>query len=345
MTIESFELPGSPTFGQTPDGRMTCQRILRVAWTDRGAFRHQLLPPSITFSTNPVQFLGAPCPYELNADGNPLMFAESFSAEPEFGEKDAIVSPAPGDYTTDAPVFYANAKFIVDYEAPLFHIPGITQYADGTFDPDPSSSLNSIAFTRQTVDTDPTYDPVPFLIHSVTSGGQFLSVSAPDFWEWQITTIPVREGVPIPLTLGTVQHDVTWLRIPAFDSMGLPIPWDRWNHYKGTCNDATITLGGMKYKLEELLFINFDREDILMTNGQRAHNIRFHFEAKRVVNNDDRVCEGYDQTGGHNHFWDDTASAFARIQDGTTSTISPYRTTDFVSLFSLAPLNLQTPTC
>ena len=287
MPVTVYELPGSPR-GSFQNGRMTATRELKVAWSDIEAYMAELMPATTVVGSTVSQYPGAAFPYIAG------LYVESFTWEPFWGKDDRITNEC------SIPVQYDSVRFTVNYAVPNYPV------------------TQEQAAEQQ--------DPVPFLEHAITSGGQLLDIAAPNDWRFQVSTALVGDDVPVAVMVGTTQHSVHWPRVVQPN-------WPNLDNFCGHVNEETFYLGGKEYPAETLLYINYDRRDVVMTNGTTSHDLTLHFEGKRVKNSAASVSEGYDEYGGHNHFWDKDAAAWAKVyRSGATST-HPFPKAAFNDLF------------
>lgn len=288
MPVTATDISGSPTGGYDNRG-LYARRIVRVDWDDIDAFAAELMPASISYGGGIIQYPGGSF-----STGNPNLRVSSFTWKPEHGPQSQITNP--GSCGTGAAPTYEYALFEIEYRYPQ------------------SPQDNSAATTRG--------DPVPFLEHRVTSGGQLITLeqdsSATNLWVWE-SGQNVPDDVPINVFIGTTQHSVTWPRVPAPN-------WPNLEQFKGTVNDAAFSLRGYSYPEESLLYLNYDMTEIVMTNGSVAYNLTLHFEGKLVRLTDDTY-------GGHNHFWNKEENNWERIHKFAATTKGPYRTNNFNNLF------------
>lgn len=318
MPVDVCELPGSPVIRYSGSGGVfAAERRLKVAWTDIDAFVAELLPISTTTGSQVSQVLGAEFPYITG------LYVDDFEIAPFYANKDRITNSV-------VPVEYADALFTVKYSAPPFFAEG------GTF--------------PQPVET----DPVTFLEHKTTSGGQLLSLEASaGYWKYihrstvdtdpsptaeeylEIVHASVPEGTSLPVLVTTSQHSVHWPRVPRPN-------WPNLNNYKGHVNESVFYLGGYPYQPETLMYLNYDREDKVMSNRFPVHDLTLHFEGKEVrnpdptINDENGVPIRVDELGGHNHYWNKAVGAWMKVATGVSggvATKSPFPKADFNLLF------------
>ena len=329
MTVLINELPGSPKGQYTESGIYVFTRMVRTAWADIDAYAQQLQPASVVVGTQIVQYPGEQFPGFTN------FRVRSFEFEPFFGTSDRILVDldAFGDpiYVLDStlePPDYTHAKWTIQYAIPTS--PQSTAAAN-----DPKNK-----------------DPVPFLEHTITSGGQFLTLGTKDVadkdWYWvagaefdneilDYSVVALEPDVErIAAIIGTTQHAVSWPRIPQPNWLAL-------ENYKSHVNESAFTLRGHVYPLQCLLYMGYDARETVMTDGTRAFNLTIKFEGKRVRNNNwvaptDPSSAFYrhlvDNYGGHNHFWNKSVKAWLRVTKSIDAEHSgPYPTASFDELF------------
>lgn len=316
MTVAITELPGSPKGQYTESGIYVFTRMVRTLWSDIDAYAQQLQPATIVIGNQIVHYPGEAFPGFTN------FRVRSFEFEPFFGTQDLITNQV-DDSSTDPPD-YNHAKWTIQYAIP-------------------TSPQSSAAANEQR-----NKDPVPFLEHSITSGGQFLTLGTKDGadldWNWVAlvsNTDTVIEAVEadqerIAAIIGTTQHTVSWPRIPQPNWLAL-------ENYKAHVNEDPFTLRGHEYPAQALLYMGYDSHETVMTDGTKAWNLTIKFEGKRVSNTawtapTSAAATYYgtdvDDYGGHNHYWNKTAKAWLRVskrenaaQDG------PYPLANFNELF------------
>lgn len=285
MPVTATDVAGSPTGGQDAQGRFG-RRVVLVNWSDVDAYCQELIPPTSGIVQQPAASFSA-------TDTN--LRVASYTWAPYWGESDRPTNPS--DCGT-APPTYTYAKFTIDYRYPT------------------SPQDNSAATSRG--------DPVPFLEHSVTGGGQLLLLrqdsTATSRWQWEYgQDVPDTEDTPISVMLGTNQHSVFWPRVVTPN-------WTNLEKFRSTINSGTFKLRGYTYPAETLLYLGYDFGETVMSNGAVAYNVRLNFESKTVQLDDGSF-------GGHNHFWDKSVSEWIKVVKSDNSAQSPYKTNNFSSLF------------
>ena len=177
-------------------------------------------------------------------------------------------------------------------------------------------------------------DPVAFLKHSGSGGGEFLKLPSAGL-EWATGTEPVSEEANAGIFVGFTKHSVQWPQV-------INPPWDKLESLKGRVNDAAFKLRNYEYPAETLLYESHSFSQEVMTDGitlaRRAWNITLHFTSKQVPSEEDG-----ETVGGFNHFWKDydfattgKYSGFYRLQrtDGAAGTKKIYLTAALGGLFT-----------
>lgn len=287
MPVNAVDQAGSPQGGFDGSGLYIRRRVL-VPWSDIDNYSRELLPPSTVSGSTINQFPGA------SLAGFTGFIVSSYSWEPYFGDSDRPTNPQ--DCGTAAPS-YEFARFNIEYRIPSFPISSGGAASRG--------------------------DPVPFLQHRMTSGGDVLNLEQGDTngrWFFETANEYVPEGVPIPKFVGTTQHDLHWPKVPKPN-------WPNLELFKGSVNDAPFKLRNYEYPAEQLLYLNYDSVEVVMTDGNVAYDLTIHFSAKSV-----EVSPGV--YGGHNHYWNGDLSRWERVVLDTDSTVSPYPRNNFANLFT-----------
>ena len=319
MAVSFCELPGSPK--ATYNGKtFGFTRTVRVAWADAYAFALELAPLTVVLGNQIVQVGGVSFP------GFAAARVATFNWEPMHSGNDRITGGGTSMTVASNPAEYQWAKFTINYA-----VPEAAQDGDDV-----------------AVD-----DPVAFLRHRITSGGQLLTV--PSFedddykWVWQTDDgipVDVPEGTPIPVMVSTSSHSVTWPRV-------IQPNWRALEGLKGHVNDSAITLRGYPHDPETILYLNYDAQRDVLTDGTRAWEITIHFETKEVTANFaqwNKVTGAWEDAtvvGGHNHFWREDSGSWRRVVTKAsydsvspanasvydTDLVSPYPRADLTELF------------
>jgi len=284
------ELSGSPTFDVRPDGA-TAERRGLVEWQNLDELVGEIFPPTVPGEEDLGQGAGAPFP------GRPHLRAESLRIQP-FGDR--IIGPdTTQDFSTSPS--YERAVLTVRYATP-----------------------KSAQSEEESNDEG---DPVPFLRHRWSVGGEFLSLPSPGL-EWASMSGVVPEDVNAGIFVPTIEHEVTMPHVtqPPFIAIRDRI---------GTVNAAAVQFSTGAIDPETLLFLGAELEREVMTNGDRAWRIAYRFSERRVFPQDqDPVAVGF---GGWNHYWLGNGSdgGWYRLQRKTSSGGDQhlFRKTSFTELF------------
>lgn len=284
------ELTGSPSFDVQPDGAAAERRGL-VAWSDLDEFVAEIFPPSVAEGSSIGQVAGAPFP------GRPFLRAESIRIQP-FGDR--ITGPDALQEFTTSPE-YTQAVLTIRYATPKS--------------------------AQSEEESDEEGDPVPFLRHRWSVGGEFLSLPASGL-EWAGMSDVVPEDINAGIFVPTIEHEVRMPRVtfPPFAAIR-----DR----VGTVNASAITFSTGAIDPETLLFLGAEMEREVMSDGTRAWNIAYRFTERRVYPQDQDVSAvGF---GGWNHCWLGGAAdgGWFRLQrkNSSGSDHDLFRKTNFDSLF------------
>lgn len=296
MAVDNIcDLPGSPKFHYTTNGGITATRVVQCPWVSWRDYATELAPLTIVIGTEVVQKPGATLPHL------PSLRVTAFDMEPYYGERDAITTEEDDLSQEDEPFAYKFAKFTISYGAPT--APQSVEDAEGI-------------------------DPVPFLEHRLTSGGQLLDVAADSQWKWNATgSLVDADAQKLSVMVATTQHSVFWPRViqPNFPNL---------ENFKGHVNNAAFTLRGYEYPAGTLMYLNYDLGETVLTDGSTAYNITLNFEGKRVHNQN--VSGSFDEYGGHNHYWNKDFGAWDKVVGADNAARSPFPTEDFLKLFEAA---------
>lgn len=288
------DLPGSPRIGFTVNGGIVATRTVLCPWVSWRTYATELAPATIVIGTQVVQKPGAQLPHLTS------LRVTGFEMEPYYGQNDRISMDEDDLSEPTEPFAYKNAKFTINYAVPTA----------------PQSEAEAVDV-----------DPVPFLEHHITSGGQLLSVTS-DIWIWKVGTVAPDSETAVPRMIATTQHSVSWPRV-------INPHWPNLENFKAHVNEFPIKLRGYEYPAETLLYLNYDMGETVMTTGDRAYNLTLNFEGKRVRN--EVIGSGYDEYGGHNHFWDKNTGKWDKLVRFGNLTKHPYPKADFNDLFKALP--------
>lgn len=298
MPISFNELADSPTFTVTAGGAQAERRGL-IDWSDVNEFAEEVLPASVATGSGAGQVAGAGFP------GRPALRVTQLVIEP-FPQK--IVS-VDGSGVAN----YNHALATLNYST-------VTATFGGSVPSLPVEPLDR-------------RDPVPFLQHQVTVGGEWITIPG-ETLEWaNYASEDVNEDVQAGVFVPILEHQVSWPRVvsPPFQAMRDTI---------GKVNSTTGTFATGTFAKETLLFLGAELSREIMSNGSRAWNVTYRFSERRVVSSDsaDTVGQDPDLPGGWNHFYGgDAATAsgfypgFYRLQRTTDEPI--YALTSFTPLF------------
>lgn len=226
--------------------------------------------------------------------GIPQLRVQTFDINP-FMEGDAGILGT----DSDGLVYYEFAVVDIEYAVPPV----------GTIPELPNQPVN--------------FDPVPLLQHKMGSGGQFLTVPATGLI-FQTDSGALPSGTPMGIFISTTQHSVTFPYNPSPN-------WTALETAKGKVNSDAFTLRGYAYPKECLMYLGYDGEETIMSNGDLSWNITMKFESKIVPAADSAlVGSAY---GGHNHFWDEDSRGFYRIVK-TGGVIGLHLQYNFAQLFA-----------
>lgn len=285
------EVNGTLEISYTVNGGLTARRSMKCPWESWQAYATQLAPLTVVIGTAVVQKPPEPLPY-LTA-----LRVAGFRVAPFYGEKDRVTNPE--EVTDDTSLSeFEFARFDIDYAIPT------------------SPQTDDEALERG--------DPVPFLEHRVTSGGQLIDVYD-NVWIWKTSTAVLdTDAQRVPVMVATTQHSVFWPRViqPHYDNL---------ENFHGHVNETAFKLRGHEYPAETLMYMNYDETEVLQSDGTSAVNLTLHFEGKRVKNQD--FAGGYDEFGGHNHFYNKDTGKWDKIVRPTDADHSPHPKADFNDLF------------
>lgn len=254
MPVLFDEDASSPVFQIRAD-RSSARRVGRIAWGDTPQLVADMFPPTIVGGSTITVGIGAPFP------GWDWLRASAIQVEP-YPE-----CPTGPDTSQDIESIpdYKMALVTIDYESINFPI---EEPSDG--------------------------DPVPFLTHRWSLGGEFLTLESHQL-EWcDEEKVPdhTTGGVLVPI----IEHEVHWPRVinPPFSAMRSRL---------GKVNDADFQLATGTAQQETLLFLGAELKRDVMSNGARAWDLTYRFSERRVSPKED-TCDEL-EVGGWNHFWRD----------------------------------------
>ncbi len=289
------ELTGSPNFDVKPDGA-TAERRGLVSWDNLDDLVAEVFPPTEASGSTLGQIAGAAFP------GRPYLRAESIRIQP-FGDR--IIGPDTSQDFSSSPV-YEQAVFTIRYATPT-----AAQNDD---------------------ESDDEGDPVPFLRHRWSVGGEFLSLPASGL-EWAAAGDVVPEDINAGVFVPTIEHEIT---IPRIASPPFSVIRDR----IGTVNVAAVSLSTGAIDPETLLFLGAEIEREVMSNGERAWGVSYRFSERRVYPQDqDAEAVGF---GGWNHYWLSSSAdgGWYRLlrKNSSGGDQSLFRKTSFSELFQAEPV-------
>lgn len=305
MTVDFDEIQGSPKFDYGPDG-WTAVREGYTAWTDIDTFIAELLAPTITAGQTPIQ--GAPKSFPTNTN----LRVANIHIEPELTSQTG--PNANEDFETL--ISYQRAKWTIRYE---------TQR--GSFPNNENEALEE-------------GDPVPFLSHRWSAGGEFLTLNNSGL-EWSTDSGAVSEDVNAGLLIPTIEHQITWERVVRPPFNGIRATLGKVNEARGSFATGTI------YK-ETLLFVGAELERQVMSDGKRAWKVAYRFSERAVEATDtgsdsiQAIVSGAVETttiGGWNHFYRqlDGKTGFYRLAkklEGDVTDAFIYPLANFAALFT-----------
>ena len=256
------EESGSPRITHTSTGA-EAQRFGIVSWTDIDALIAEVFPPTVNAGITIEQGAGIAFP------GKDFLRADSLDFVPHFGEVDPITGP---DTTQDFDTLptYATALATINYTTQRF------SQGEGEQEE----------------------DPVSFLRHRWSIGGEFLTTSNDASWaEWDLDD-GILADEPPSVFIPTIEHEITWPRVtsPPFATIRDRI---------GKVNSAAGNFVTGIVAAETLAFIGAEIQREILSDGSRAWEVTYRFSEKRVVSMDeDPTLTGNGPgVGGWNHFW------------------------------------------
>lgn len=283
MPVARVPVGGYPRFNFTPrSGSITWK--WRINWSDVSAFLYEIFPASTNTSI-----------YQSEAE--PLsqkLFASSVEIEPLGGDAARFSTGINGDYT-HSNLYQNGAVATVTYSTPESNLSDSGN--------NPNSNGN---------------DPVPFLSHSWSCGGEYVNFDSEAELSWGAydatgvlfdsgdTAKGVEAGFPVPL----IEHQIRWSKVkkPSFSAIRDRI---------GLVNSDPITLrttGNTRPILPEcLLFIGAELQQDVFADGGKGWEVTYRF-SERVINEQNiylsALSYGDISYGGWNHFFDAKKGGF-----------------------------------
>lgn len=310
MTVAFDEIQESPKFAYGPDGWSAVRRGY-TAWSEIDTFIAELLAPSIDAGGVPLQ--GAPKSFPTNVN----LRVANIEIEPE-----PTRSPGPDDSEDfETLISYQRAKWTIRYDTQRGSMPNTENEAleEG--------------------------DPVPFLSHRWSAGGEFLTLPNTGL-EWADEG-EVSEDVNAGILIPTIEHQVTWERVPR-------PPFDNIKATLGAVNSTRGRFATGVIYIETMLFVGAELERQVMSDGVRAWKVTYRF-SERVVRADSppESTDASDQIvttvggvpsakriGGWNHFWrnDEDNPGFYRLRKKVGANVTEeqsfiFTKADFSGLF------------
>lgn len=308
-------LDGYPTFGvQHPDGATAAEKLL-IRGTDLGAFLSEIFPP-------PREVLGLVIyPETRRLPGTDVLVAKTFSAHP--------YNPGlPGDpFSTDTSAPSGTYSFL--YEV------------DIGYETDKKGSKDS-------EEEDPN-EPESFLRHSITAGGEFITIPAqalkhqtkgrpppfrPDvLGEGAIAETESGEAednldqlLPITKIIPITTHTLEWRQVPL-------VPWGRIRNKLGHVNSDVIPLFDLAQP-ETVLFTGVNGSQEYLWDGRRPWTLQFTF-VERYLKETGR--DGNPRIVTWNHVYVPDVGRFQKLTLPPTHTKFIYESTTFNDMFRADP--------
>lgn len=165
-------------------------------------------------------------------------------------------------------------------------------------------------------------DPVTWLKHSVTTGGEFLCLS-PKNTKWESSGDMKDFHTPITKILPTIEHSLDW-------SYVLYPPWTTIRNYLGTVNDAVIPLFNNAPE-ETVLFTSLTGDQSYTLQGAMPWNLSYKFSERHIT-------EGSDDQIGWNHVYNPSTGKFEKLlrqnpDDSEDDGRPLYESNNFLNLF------------
>lgn len=251
------EISGSPKITLT-SVRSEAVRQGIIAWSDIDALIADVFPPTINAGIVVEQGAGVAFP------GKDFLRADAIEFVAHFGDDDPIQGP---DVTQD---FDTLATY--------------------------TSALATITYTTRRFAQEEDEDPVLFLRHRWSIGGEFLSIGG-ESAIWKLDSEVTADTEPA-IFVPTIEHEITWPRVtsPPFTTIR-----DRF----GKVNDAPFTFVTGTAATETLAFVGAEIQREVLSDGTRAWELTYRFSERRVVSLDeDPTLSGPTPgVGGWNHYW------------------------------------------
>jgi len=294
MPVMRTLIAGYPQISVTPtSGSMTFQ--YGIYGRDISDFLYEIFPP------NSATNLYVP-------EADPLSGkyrASSCNVEPFNGDK----TPFRVGATDDDPTMYDNP---INSDKPTWRATVVYSSLQRTYDDD-SDSGN-------------TRDPVTMLSHSISIGGEYITLGddarlswgtflAGAYSESAAGDAPQR-GLPAGFPLPTQEHTVQWHRVvsPPFQDI-----YER----VGCINSDMIEYNVGKFYPQTVLFLGAEISRDILSDGTRAWSVTYRFSVRKIV--EERVIdtsfleyEGI-KYGGWNHFYDTKAGFFRLLLKKNTA--------------------------
>ena len=286
MPVARVPVGGYPRFNFTPrSGSITWK--WRINWADISPFLYEVFPASTNTSI-------------YQSEVEPLsgkLFASSVEIEPLGGEAARYSTGLSGNYLSSS-LYQNGAIATVTYSSPESNLT----------DSGSSPSTNGD-------------DPVPFLSHSWSIGGEYVTFDSEAELYWaSISTGGVvtdttdtakgtEAGFPIPL----IEHQIKWSKVkqPSFSKIRERI---------GLINSDPIqfrTTGTTRPIFPQcLLFLGAELQQDVFANGAKGWEVTYRF-SERIINaaniystDPSSLSYGGVNYGGWNHFFDAKKGAF-----------------------------------
>lgn len=137
------------------------------------------------------------------------------------------------------------------------------------------SSLEQQSPTSQDdADQDGEGDPVPFLTHSWSIGGDFITMDDTAMF-WSSGDSAKATGIAANKIIPTIEHSINWKRV-------LYPPFNAIRECLGKVNSRTMTFSTGRIYPECLLFNGAELSRDIMSDGARAWDLTYRFSERRV---------------------------------------------------------------